>query len=93
MFKPSPLVCQASCCRDGFCMSLEAWVKAGSDSISVKCSVCRLGKKEWSDHVTLIVKYFSKVLGADYVVLGGGNAKKLTDPPQNASWVTMRTLS
>jgi polyphosphate glucokinase len=41
----------------------------------------RLGQKEWSKHVTLIVKYFSKVLGADYVVLGGGNAKKLADLP------------
>jgi predicted NBD/HSP70 family sugar kinase len=41
----------------------------------------RLGKKEWSDHVALTVKYFRKVLGADYVVLGGGNARKLTDFP------------
>jgi predicted NBD/HSP70 family sugar kinase len=41
----------------------------------------RLGKKEWSRHVTLIVKYFRKALGADYVVLGGGNAKKLTSLP------------
>ena len=41
----------------------------------------RLGKKEWSDHVTLIVKHFRKVLGADYVVLGGGNARKLKDFP------------
>lgn len=37
----------------------------------------RLGKKEWSDHVAAIVKHFSKVLEADYVVLGGGNVKKL----------------
>ena len=41
----------------------------------------RLGKKEWSHHVTLIVKHFRKVLQADYVVLGGGNAKHLTDLP------------
>jgi predicted NBD/HSP70 family sugar kinase len=41
----------------------------------------RLGKKEWSRHVTLIVKYFRKALEADYVVLGGGNAKKLTNLP------------
>src|SRR5215471_6819087 len=34
----------------------------------------RLGKDEWSQHVTSIVEYFSKVLAADYVVLGGGNA-------------------
>src|SRR5215467_12588939 len=41
----------------------------------------RLGKKEWSHHVTLIVKYFRKVLGAHYVVLGGGNAKQLSELP------------
>jgi len=41
----------------------------------------RLGLKEWSDHVSLIVKHFTKVLGADYVVLGGGNAQKLTELP------------
>src|SRR5215469_11998917 len=38
----------------------------------------RLGSKKWSHHVTAIVKHFSKVLGAHYVVLGGGNAKELT---------------
>jgi glucose-6-phosphate isomerase len=41
----------------------------------------RLGRKEWSRHVASIVKYFSKVLLADYVVLGGGNARKLTTLP------------
>jgi predicted NBD/HSP70 family sugar kinase len=41
----------------------------------------RLGKKEWSQHVTVIVRDFSKVLRPDYVVLGGGNAKKLPDLP------------
>ena len=41
----------------------------------------RLGRKKWSNHVTVIVKHFSEVLGADYVVLGGGNARKLTDLP------------
>jgi len=41
----------------------------------------RLGTKKWSQHVTAIVKHFSKVLGVDYVVLGGGNARKLTNLP------------
>jgi len=41
----------------------------------------RLGKKEWSDHVAVIVKHFRKVLAADYVVLGGGNVKNLTTLP------------
>ena len=41
----------------------------------------RLGSKKWSHHVTAIVKHFREVLGADYVVLGGGNARKLTNLP------------
>jgi len=44
-------------------------------------ALARLGTKKWSEHVTVIIKHFSKVLGADYVVLGGGNAKKLTTLP------------
>jgi len=41
----------------------------------------RLGMKEWSRHVTAIVQHFSEVLGADYVVLGGGNVKHLAELP------------
>ena len=41
----------------------------------------RLGVKKWSHHVTSTVKHFSEVLGTNYVVLGGGNARKLTDLP------------
>src|SRR5215472_14966075 len=44
-------------------------------------AIDRLGKKEWTREVTLVVKHFTKVLGADYVVLGGGNAKKLPQLP------------
>jgi len=44
-------------------------------------ALARLGMKNWSHHVTAIVNHFSEVLGADYVVLGGGNAGKLTDLP------------
>jgi predicted NBD/HSP70 family sugar kinase len=44
-------------------------------------AIDRLGKKEWTHQVTLVVKHFTKVLGADYVVLGGGNAKKLPQLP------------
>jgi predicted NBD/HSP70 family sugar kinase len=43
----------------------------------------RLGKKKWSQHVDWVVKHFSSVLEADYVVLGGGNVKKLTTLPTN----------
>jgi predicted NBD/HSP70 family sugar kinase len=44
-------------------------------------AIDRLGKKEWTREVTLVVKHFTRVLGADYVVLGGGNAKKLPQLP------------
>jgi len=37
----------------------------------------RLGKKRWRKHVDRIVKHFIWALEADFVVLGGGNAKKL----------------
>jgi predicted NBD/HSP70 family sugar kinase len=41
----------------------------------------RLGRKKWQKHVTRIVNHFREVLGADFVVLGGGNAKKLETLP------------
>jgi len=41
----------------------------------------RLGRKKWSQHVGWVVQHFRKVLGADYVVLGGGNAKNLKKLP------------
>jgi polyphosphate glucokinase len=46
----------------------------------------RLGKRKWRRHVNEVVKLFKAALEADYVVLGGGNArlhKKL--PP--GSWL------
>jgi polyphosphate glucokinase len=39
------------------------------------------GKKKWRRHVFEIAKRFSAALEADYVVLGGGNAKKLKKLP------------
>lgn len=42
----------------------------------------RLGKKKWRHHVARIAEQLKNALGADYVVLGGGNAKLLkTLPP------------
>ncbi len=42
----------------------------------------RLGKKKWRNHVAKIVQLLKASLEADYVVLGGGNSKKLkTFPP------------
>jgi len=41
----------------------------------------RLGKKKWRRHVATIVKKLKTALKADYVVLGGGNSKKLKKLP------------
>jgi polyphosphate glucokinase len=41
----------------------------------------RLGKKRWRRHVAEVVEQFTAALKLDYVVLGGGNAKKLRELP------------
>jgi polyphosphate glucokinase len=44
----------------------------------------RLGKKRWRRYVAEVVEQFKATLEADYVVLGGGNAKKLGELPPGA---------
>jgi polyphosphate glucokinase len=44
----------------------------------------RLGKKRWARHVFDVVAKFKAAFQADYVVLGGGNAKMLKDLPPGA---------
>jgi polyphosphate glucokinase len=44
----------------------------------------RLGKKRWRKHVAKVTKILKTSLGADYVVLGGGNSKKLKELPPDA---------
>jgi polyphosphate glucokinase len=44
----------------------------------------RLGKKKWRRYVFKIVAELKNALEADYVVLGGGNAKLLKELPPNA---------
>lgn len=44
----------------------------------------RLGKKKWSVAVADIVKDLKKAAAADYIVLGGGNVKKLKKIPPGA---------
>ncbi len=44
----------------------------------------RSGTKKWRKHVTTIVKKLKAALNADYVVLGGGNSKKLKKLPAGA---------
>jgi polyphosphate glucokinase len=44
----------------------------------------RLGKKKWRRHVADVVNQLKNALQADYVVLGGGNAKLLKKLPPGA---------
>jgi len=44
----------------------------------------RLGKKSWRRHVADVVERLKSALGADYVVLGGGNSKLLKTLPGGA---------
>lgn len=44
----------------------------------------RLGPKKWRRVVAAVVEQLSSVLEADYVVIGGGNARKLKHLPNNA---------
>ena len=44
----------------------------------------RLGKKKWRRHVGEVVEELKNALEADYVVLGGGNAKLLKKLPPHA---------
>ena len=44
----------------------------------------RLGKKKWRRNVAEVVKQLKAALEADYVVLGGGNAKLLKELPPGA---------
>src|ERR1700756_3116824 len=44
----------------------------------------RLGKKKWRRYVAKIAKSLKIALDADYVVLGGGNSKKLKKLPPGA---------
>lgn len=44
----------------------------------------RLGAKKWRRTVADVVGHLSRALEADYVVIGGGNARKLKKLPKNA---------
>lgn len=44
----------------------------------------RMGKKKWRRYVAEIVETLKTALEADYVVLGGGNNKKLKEIPKDA---------
>ena len=40
-----------------------------------------MGKKKWRRHVADVVERLKDALGAEYVVLGGGNAKNIKKLP------------
>jgi len=42
----------------------------------------RLGKSKWREHVAIVVEELRHALNADYVVLGGGNARLLKQLPE-----------
>lgn len=44
----------------------------------------RLGKKKWRRHVTDVVERLKDALGAEYVILGGGNSKEIKKLPPGA---------
>ena len=44
----------------------------------------RLGKKSWRRHVSDVVERLKNAMGADYVVLGGGNSKLLKALPPDS---------
>jgi len=43
----------------------------------------RLGKKKWRRHVLRVVEQLKPAIQADYVVLGGGNARLLRELPSD----------
>ena len=54
--------------------------KTYEDYVGVR-GLKRLGKKTWRRHVADVVERLKKALEAEYVVLGGGNAKHIKDLP------------
>jgi hypothetical protein len=57
--------------------------KTYEDYLGIR-GLTRLGKKKWRRHVTEIVEQLKNALGAEYVVLGGGNARKIKKLPTGA---------
>jgi len=44
----------------------------------------RLGRKKWRRYVAKVAKKLKSALGADYMILGGGNCKELKEVPPGA---------
>jgi polyphosphate glucokinase len=48
-----------------------------------EAGMLRLGKRDWRRHVGKVIEAFTAAFIVDYVVLGGGNAKRLNELPPN----------
>ena len=53
----------------------------------------RQGKKKWRHQVNKVVQQLKSAVQADYVVLGGGNARLLKRSRPARAWETMHTHS
>jgi hypothetical protein len=65
---------------DGVSASALQEGKTYEDSLGLR-GLKRMGKKKWRRYVAHIVEELQKALEADYVVLGGGNVKKIKTLP------------
>jgi polyphosphate glucokinase len=57
--------------------------KATFEDYVGEAALDRRGKKRWRNDVADVVMRFTAALEPDYVVLGGGNAKRLDELPPN----------
>jgi len=73
---------------NGFVQPMELghlpYKKATFEDYAGSAGLEKRGKKRWRGDVADIVSRLSAALEPDYVVLGGGNAKKLDELPPNA---------
>ena len=73
---------------NGFVQPMELghlpYKKATFEDYAGSAGLEKRGKKRWRGDVADIVSRLSAALEPDYVVLGGGNAKKLDELPANA---------
>ena len=73
---------------NGFVQPMELghlpYKKATFEDYAGRAGLDRRGKERWLSDVTDIVAKLTAALEPDYVVLGGGNAKKLDELPPNA---------
>jgi polyphosphate glucokinase len=73
---------------NGFVQPMELghlpYKKATFEDYAGEAGLEKRGKRRWRADVADIVAKLSAALEADYVVLGGGNAKKLDELPANA---------